>query len=377
MSQFVGSEAAVFHGPKSLAIMPTFQCTAHCAQCGTFSSPQDRTSLPLETTISAIDQAKDIGFCNVVFTGGEPTLRWKDLLAAIAHAHDLGLPTRIVTNAFWAATPQKAAQRIAALIEAGLHEINFSTGDEHCKYVPPERVVNAIVAAVRRGLRTHVMVELRTERRVTEDAIFNHAKVLALTPEQRELLSVSDGAWTPMDPMRVADCPPSTVVREENIAAVTGCDSVLQTYLLMADGRIGACCGLGMRMIPELSVAYAEGESFMARAVEEAEADLLKLGIRYVGPEAILAWAAEKDATVVWENMYAHRCQACLRLYHDPAIRKEILAHHAEILPLILQNMWFDEEFTPRLLNEAMAESAAQDGQRREASDCQAAFNED
>src|SRR4051794_32880804 len=71
----LGVSARLFPGPKTLSIMPTFQCSAQCADCGTFSSPYDKTTLNLETILSSIDQAKELGFANVVFTGGEASIR--------------------------------------------------------------------------------------------------------------------------------------------------------------------------------------------------------------------------------------------------------------------------------------------------------------
>jgi hypothetical protein len=61
--------------------------------------------------------------------------------------------------------------------------------------------------------------------------------------------------------------------------------------------------------------------------------DLLKRWIRMEGPERIVAWAATKDTSIEWEGMYAHRCQACLRLYKDPAIRDVVAEHFMEKMP--------------------------------------------
>jgi organic radical activating enzyme len=342
----------VFKGPKTLSVMPTFQCTAACADCGTLSSPYDKTSTNLETILSAIDQASQIGFSNIVFTGGEATLKWDVLLAAVSHAHNLGLPTRLVTNAFWAVTPEKAASRIDALQAAGLDEINYSTGDEHCKYVPIERVINAIITAIERKLPTAVMIELRTQRSVTKDTLMGDARIRALDAASLTLLAINESPWMPLDPTRVENYPAGVATNNENVSAVTGCTSVLQTYVLQPDGRIGSCCGLGLRMIPELNVARADGRDFLSRAVEEAESDFLKLWIHYIGPERILAWAAEKNPDIAWENMYGHRCQACVRLYKDPTIGQVIREHHSEMIAEILQTIWLEQEYLPMQLDE-------------------------
>ena len=96
------ASAGIFGGKKTLSVMPTFTCPASCSNCGTLSGPHDSTNIGLDKIIKAIQEAKELDFYNVVFTGGETTLRWDDLLLAITEARKLGLPTRIVTNAHWA-----------------------------------------------------------------------------------------------------------------------------------------------------------------------------------------------------------------------------------------------------------------------------------
>jgi hypothetical protein len=38
--------------------------------------------------------------------------------------------------------------------------------------------------------------------------------------------------------------------------------------------------------------------------------------------------------------MYAHRCQACLRLYKDPKVRDVIAQHHQEKIADVLVTEW-------------------------------------
>ncbi len=48
--------------------------------------------------------------------------------------------------------------------------------------------------------------------------------------------------------------------------------------------------------------------------------------------------------------MYCHRCQACLRLYSDPEVRKTIRANHEEMYADVLQSAYLDEQYTPESL---------------------------
>lgn len=338
----------IYTGPKTLSVMLTYTCPAQCKDCGTVSSPHDRTNLNLDTILRASDEAAQLGFDCIVFTGGEPTLRWKDLLVGIGHAHGLGLATRLATNAHWATTLARARSHLDELIEAGLGEINYSTGDEHVRFIPLDRVMNATVAALECSLEVFIMVELREARKVTKADILKHPKLNALTSEQQARLRIGESPWMPLNPGIAEKYPEGVAVNSTNIGMRTGCDSVLSTFTLQADGRIGACCGLGLRITPELNVARADGESFLARAIEEAENDFLKIWIRYKGPEKIIAWAAEKDPDIKWEDMYAHRCQACLRMYKDPRITSVIREHYTEIMGDVMQCILLDEIVFPQ-----------------------------
>ncbi len=153
--------------------MPTYKCTAECSHCGTLSGRSESTWLGLQNMLTAIDQAADQGdYRVVVFTGGEPTLAGNDLFTAIRRADIRGLSTRVVSNAYWASTPFLAERMIAKLVDAGLKEINFSTGDEHARFVPLDHVVRATAAAAASSLSAIViMVETVLNRTITASAL--------------------------------------------------------------------------------------------------------------------------------------------------------------------------------------------------------------
>jgi len=352
-------EPELYKGGRTLSIMPTYACPAQCNNCGTVSSPHDRNAISLATMISAIEQAKGLGFLNVVFTGGEPTLKWEDLLEAIRFATNLDLPTRVVTNAHWAGSPQAAKSSVRALVEAGLKEINYSTGDEHIRFVPLGHVVNAIIAALECALSPAVMIELRAVRGVTRETVLAQPLVAALPKAERDRLKVFESPWMPLDPLTIESYPEGAAFNSDNVAAAASCDSVLQTYVIQADGRVGACCGIGMRITPELNVGRCEGAHFLEDAVREAESDLVKLLLRYKGPAKLLAWAATKDPAITWENLYAHKCQSCIRLYKDARVAEVVRKYHAELVVGALQAAWLNEEFCPRIDRAARSLTAA------------------
>jgi hypothetical protein len=323
---------------RTLSVMPTWRCSAACGNCGTMSNPKVKTYLDVAHVLSAIDQAAEAGYSTVVFTGGEATLAWETLVAGIEHATRLGLPSRLVTNAHWAVTPARAEQRVQALRTAGLTEINFSTGDQHARFVPVARVIAAADAALGSGLRVAIMVETTKERAITRETIETDPAYIALA-ERHGPVMINESPWMPLSASVRGDYEADQLVNARTLPAHGGCDSVLSTTTVQADGTIAACCGIGMRLIPELQIGDIRSTP-LVEADRRAGDDFLKRWIRVEGPERILAWAAVKDPAIEWEDMYAHRCQACLRLYQDPRVRQVIRDHHAEKIADVLYAEW-------------------------------------
>ena len=350
MEQKVPKTGGIFRGPRTLTIMPTFRCVANCASCGTLSNPLDKTELTLQEMSRCIQEAKRLNFANIVFTGGEPTLCWEKLLQAIKKTNKSGLMTRLVTNAHWAETPSEAQRTVRALKAAGLDEINFSTGDEHARFIPITNVVNAIVASVSNHFRPAVMVEDKLGHVVTKRKILRNHKIRTLLLKDKTCVTISVSPWMPLDPLRIEKYRHSCVANSDNLDAYTSCDTIMQSLTLMSDGNISACCGFGTRLIPELIVSNINQPDFLARAIENTENDFLKVWLHYEGPLKILDWAAKKNLNIEWENMYAHCCQACLRIYKDPIVQETVKANYREKIGQVLSSAWMEEVLIPMRL---------------------------
>lgn len=310
--------------------MPTFSCTAECTHCGTLSSPRDNSWLPRDDMNDAIDQAAAAGYWAVVFSGGEPTLAGENLLQAMRRAALLGLQVRLVTNAHWATNDAVALQRLSDYINAGLAELNLSTGDQHARFVPLKNIFHATRAAVVSGLDVSIIVETVKDCSITRAMVETHCEFDCLRTEFPHCtIPVLEWIWSPLSPSTVQHYPAGLTVNNKNLSTCRGCDNVLTTTTVQPDGSIGACCGLGLRFIPELKLGNIRGTK-LSEADRLAASDPLKQWIRLEGPERILAWAAKHDPKIEWENMYAHRCQACIRLFKDPHVQQVLAQHGAE-----------------------------------------------
>jgi hypothetical protein len=331
--------------PKILSILLTLQCTAQCTHCGTLSSPRVRGRLDKQIARRLIQEAKDLSYDSVVFTGGEATLYGEELYELIEFATALSLPTRIVTNAHWAKNFDRATRVVQKFKAAGLQEINYSTGDEHARYVPVVNIFWGIKAALSVELPVAVMIEVVSGRSITQDSLLNEPAFSAIVGiENSDRITFSESPWMPLDEKHIAHYPSGLAVNAANITRRLGCDSVINTMTVMADGRVMACCGLGTLTIPELEIGHVSIDH-LQDVQQRADSDFLKRWIRNEGPERILQWAAGKNPEIEWENLYAHRCQACKRLYSDPLVRAEILRHYEEKILDVLYSEWLLHHF--------------------------------
>jgi hypothetical protein len=326
--------------PKILSLLLTLQCTAECRHCGTLSGPRVKSRLRRDIAERLITEAGELAYDSVVFTGGEPTLYGPDLYGLIELANKLSLPTRVVTNAHWAKDRDRARAVLEKFSGAGLNEINYSTGDEHAKYVPLANVIWGIRAALDVGMRVAVMIEVVSGRSITQEELLRDRVFTEnVTEDERDLITFSESPWMPLDEKEIERYPPGLAANSENLVRRLGCDSVINTTTILSDGRVMACCGLGALTIPELEIGNVPRDS-LQELRQRAEGDFLKRWIRNEGPERILQWAAGKNPEIRWENQYAHRCQACKRLYTDPLVRAAITEHFEEKILDVLYGEW-------------------------------------
>src|ERR1700733_6947407 len=158
--------------PVCLAIHLTYQCPLTCDHCCFSSNMQTHGHLSLEQVLRAIEEARDLPSIRVVaFTGGDPFLQRDILRQAIAHATAQGFATRVVTSAYWATTPEKAARALTPLAQAGLKEISLSFDDSHAEFVRPVSIRNAYLSARELGLSTAVSICLEPDCKITGETV--------------------------------------------------------------------------------------------------------------------------------------------------------------------------------------------------------------
>jgi PqqA peptide cyclase len=107
--------------PFGLLAELTYRCPLACAYC---SNPLNLAEYTDELTTDewrrVLDEAADLGVLQCHLSGGEPLLR-RDLVAIVAHAHDRGMYTNLVTSAL--GLSRRRAEELRA---AGLDHVQVS-----------------------------------------------------------------------------------------------------------------------------------------------------------------------------------------------------------------------------------------------------------
>lgn len=317
--------------PCALTVLPTYQCTAACKNCCFACNPSVEGRIPQDRLLHYIREAKKAPSLRlIVFSGGECFLLGEDLDEAIGVASDSNIITRCVTNGYWAETADVARSRVQALAAQGLDELNISTGDFHQRWVDIERVGYAAEAAVVEGLQTVVMVESHKGRKFNRTSLVDTPSIKRIydDPELSRRFQIIESPWmSNKSEIGVAQTPDQLISRA-NMNASGGCTSVLSSIVISPSEYLIACCGLAHEQIPAMRLGSLRCRTF-AELIEQARVDFLKQWIMIEGPHKILQWAAEKDPSIEWEDMYAHICDACRRLHSDERVM-EVIARYGE-----------------------------------------------
>jgi hypothetical protein len=348
-------------GPQTLTLLPTYQCTASCAGC-CFGSHPGRTG---RMSLGRIQDAIDVALAafptlsSVVFSGGECFLLRDDLRAAVAHASSRRLGTRCVTNGYWATSPRGVRHHLEPLIDAGLLELNLSTGDAHQAYVPWSNVLRAAIASAEAGLTTMVAIEMCRSSRFTIATAYADPllKDFMSHSPARGRLALIQSQWVDGSSAAARPDPglgPGPLVRSRRI----GCDNLFDNIVFTPDGSVLGCCGLTANDIPEMRLGPFVADARQLRALYRSQfSDFGKLWLWLDGPRQVCAELADLASVpgVAPLAVPAHPCEACMVLYRSAALRGALRQHYISRLPDVLFRLSLRSRLTPPALRQGAA----------------------
>ena len=313
----------IYKVPKAVSLIVTDKCTAACHNCCFKCNPKNNNTMTLVEIKNIIDQVV-LDFPTVeacVFTGGECTLLDNDLKESIRYAHKLGLVCRIVTNGYWAKNLETAFNFLKILKSCGLDEINLSTGEQHQKWVPYDRISNACKVAIRLHLPIAINVESTPTSTFTSEDILKDAEILGAY--QKGQVIIKDSLWIEFDKKNVE-------AEELNKGR---CTYLFNTISVSPDMYLLACCGLTCQSSNYLKLGSLRKYSIKTLWQEQYD-DFLKLWLYTCGPYEIYSFLCKKKNIEIQSNKYPHICSLCQHVL-DKDNMKIIKDNIMEIAPSV------------------------------------------
>lgn len=292
--------------PLVLTILPTHRCSAACKNCCFGCTPKIKHRMTYDEIIRYMDQAVEffpsIQVC--VFTGGECFLIGDDLDKCVNYATKLGLSTRVVTNGYWANSYETAYNRLQSLIDNGLKEINFSTGDDHQEYVKLDNIANGVRAAIDLGLRLpiHIALESSSSAKFKAKHLDSNECLSKLIEEKK--VNILSAAWITFKSEELY-----SKDYDETQMEFEGCDNLFRTISINPYSQLLACCGLTAEYNKFLKLGNLQKYSIEDLYNAQFE-DIYKLWLYTLGPKHIYNTVTKHRG--IKSNTFNHNCTYCI-----------------------------------------------------------------
>jgi len=139
---------------RKIAFGYSTRCNIKCEHCVAAADDSSKKSIKMDLAeakeiIVKLARARVKG---ISFTAGEPLIYLDDICELLGICHEYGIYTRVVTNSFWAKTPEHAESYITQLKACGLSQLRLSYSRWHQKNVKQDNIANAAQACKENGL---------------------------------------------------------------------------------------------------------------------------------------------------------------------------------------------------------------------------------
>ena len=138
---------------RKLAFGYSTRCNISCDHCvatsGLASNTKKMELFKAKEIIAALGLA---GVTGISFSAGEPTLYLDEISELINLCHQNAIYTRVVTNSFWANTPDNADCLVSELKKNGLSQLRLSYSRWHQQHINQNNVLQAARSCQKIGL---------------------------------------------------------------------------------------------------------------------------------------------------------------------------------------------------------------------------------
>lgn len=300
-----------------LVLNYTLRCPLACDYCCYDCHPQRTEKMPLALALRLVDEAADLQvFSSIGLTGGEPMLFFDELLHIGDRCKRQGIPFTIVTSGFWAISPEEAHRKVSLLSERGLTRLSLSHDPSHARFVPRERILNAVKAGRSFGVTTQVVGAFDSDR----------PDLCRFAPELEEFpdaLLASTGIARvgrgSQSPARVGLGPPGS----GSLASLACIRQLHHDMVVFYDGRVWPCCSTFNLVTPGLCLGSVYEDSLQT-LWQRLNGSLMLRVMKRKGFERLYEIVQEQDpstrARLPTPMAMEDACSLCHRIFENEAL---------------------------------------------------------
>ncbi|MEN8258543.1 MAG: radical SAM protein [Thermodesulfobacteriota bacterium] len=275
------------------------RCNIKCEHCVADDAVPQNIKMELAQAKDIIAELAGAQVRGISFTAGEPLIYLDDISELVGLCRDYGMYTRVVTNSFWAKTPQLAESCVIQLKEKGLSQLRLSYSRWHQKNIDRQNILNAAQSCQKKGL--DYFISFVTDFSEQDDAFEHYLRDhgLKFFPEP----VIFAGRAKEFDRLAIrtdyqANCCPMNPYLAPN----------LDMY---------ACCDAGSHFT---STNFFHLGNVKDSSVEElfskSESNKLYNHIRTMGISAIASFAGFQAREIVQYR----KCELCEKLFNSPEL---------------------------------------------------------
>lgn len=282
---------------RKLAFGYSTRCNIRCRHCVAAGETPASAKMELAKAKDIIREMAGAEVKGISFTAGEPFIYFDDLLELVNLCSENKIYTRVVTNSYWAKTPEQAREKLHLLRQCGLCQLRLSYSRWHQQHVPRQQVVHAANACRDAGVDS--FISFVTDFSAQDDPLEQYLRDNNLRFFPEPVIYAGRAEEFSQQPLFTD--------YQENCCP-------MNPYLA-PDLTMYACCDAGSHFSATNFFRLGSLNDWSVdQLLSRSETNILYNCIRTMGVTTIASYAGMKSRDIVT----CRKCDLCKKMFNDP-----------------------------------------------------------
>ena len=282
---------------RKIAFGYSTRCNIRCSHCVAAGDNSATSKMDIAKARDSIRDMIKAEVRGISFTAGEPFIYFDDMVELVKLCSENRIYTRVVTNSYWAKTPEKAREQLHLLSQSGICQLRLSYSRWHQEHVPKQYVLNAVRACEDMGV--DAFISFITDFSEQDDPFEQYLRDNSLNffPEPVIYAGRAEGF----------NQQPLFTDYQENCCQ-------MNPYLA-PDLTMYACCDAGSHFSATNFFRLGSLNDWSVdQLLTKSETSILYNCIRTMGVTTIASYAGMKSRDIVTYR----KCSLCKKMFNDP-----------------------------------------------------------